>query len=265
MTTPTDQTHGTLALRVKRRVFTLVPARGRLPLRVWWMRLTRTLEPEVHEITRFVPPGGTALDIGANHGVYSYFMVRHFDRVVAYEPQPACIETLQSWAGDRVEMRAVALSDHAGESTLSIPVAHGVALTGYARLDDSAAPASGLQLEVPIERLDDQDLSDVRFVKIDVEGHELPVLRGGERLLVRDSPVLLVEIEQRHLGTVRTVGEVVDYVVSLGYRCQFRRGSRWVPFDQFEPDVDQSPRDVGTSRYVSMFLFLPSSAPLAGA
>jgi FkbM family methyltransferase len=248
--------NSTLPLRLKRRAFNAFPAHGRLPLRVWWMRATKTLEPEVREMTRVCDPGGTALDIGANHGVYSYFMVRHFDRVVAFEPQPACGETLRAWAGDRVELRPIALSDRDGTGVLSVPVVDGVAMTGYARLGDAASPGN-LTMDVPVERLDDQGLSGVSFLKIDVEGHELPVLRGGDELLARDRPVLLVEIEQRHLGDQTRVSDVVGHLTSRGYRCFFRLGGSWVEFDQFRPQAHQDEAAVGTRRYVSMFLFMP--------
>jgi FkbM family methyltransferase len=260
MTTLPDQTSGSLALRLKRGAFTVLPRRLRLPVRVGWMRATGSLEPEIAEIARLLPRGGTAVDIGANHGVYSYFLVRHFDRVVAFEPQPACIETLEGWGRDRVEIRPIALSDHAGDSTLSIPVTHGVAMTGYARLGADGEPDDCVRLDVPVERLDDQGLTDVRFIKIDVEGHELEVLRGGERLLRRDRPTLLIEIEQRHLGEGRTVADVVSYLRDLGYGASFRTGeATWADFGVFDAEVHQVPEAVGRPGYVSMFLFRPEA------
>ncbi len=262
MTTLPDQTSGSLPLRVKRAVFDLLPARARLPVRVLWLRAGKSLEPEIADMAHLVPRGGTAVDIGANHGIYSYFMVRHFDTVVAFEPQPACVETLTRWAGARVDVRPVALSDQSGESTLAIPVAHGVAMTGYARLEPGAATDGSDLLQVPIERLDDQDLTDVRLVKIDVEGHELEVLRGGEHLLRRDRPVLLIEIEQRHLGEERTVAEVIEWLRGLGYGAYYRVGdSGWTDVADFDPHQHQDVRAIGTRDYVSMFLFTPDGQP----
>lgn len=259
MTTLPDQTPASLPLRAKRAAFDLLPRRTRLPVRVLWLRAGGHLEPEIADMAHLVPPGGTAVDVGANHGIYSYFMVRHFDTVVAFEPQPACAETLRDWAGPRVDVRTLALSDGAGESTLSIPVVHGVPMTGYARLDRRGAGDGARSLTVPVERLDDQDLHDVRLVKIDVEGHELEVLRGGEELLRRDAPVLLVEIERRHLGPERQVADVVGYLEGLGYDARFRAGgSGWTPFDRFDPDRHQGRAAVGTPDYVSMFLFTPA-------
>ncbi|HKA85284.1 MAG TPA: FkbM family methyltransferase [Acidimicrobiales bacterium] len=223
------------------------------------MRAAGTLEPEARAIATLVPPGGTALDIGANHGVYSYFMVRHFDRVVAFEPQATCVATLRSWARGRVDIRQVALSDHQGGGRLAIPVRSGVPLTGYARLD-SAVDGDSSYLDVPVERLDDQRLRDVRFVKIDVEGHEMAVLRGGERLLDSDRPVLLVEIEQRHLDGGQTIAGVVDYLADRGYGCVFRSGDGWTEFGEFRLESHQDPAQVGRPGYVNMFLFLPDGS-----
>lgn len=47
-------------------------------------------------------------------------------------------------------------------------------------------------------RLDDIIKDDVGFIKIDVEGHELAVLKGATSLINRCRPVLLVECEERH-------------------------------------------------------------------
>jgi FkbM family methyltransferase len=256
MTTTMKNTTASLPLRLKRLAFNLLPSSSRLPLRVAWMRLTGALEPETHFIASLVPPGGTALDIGANHGVYSYFMVRHFDRVVAFEPQPACVDTLRTWAKGRVDVRQVALSDHHGDGQLAIPVKSGVPLTGYARLD-GAVDGPSSHLVVSVERLDDQGLDDVRFIKIDVEGHELSVLRGSETLLRRDRPLLLVEIEQRHLGRGHTIAEIVSYLTDFRYGCFFHFGRAWADFGQFRLDTHQNIDQIGQRGYANMFLFLP--------
>jgi FkbM family methyltransferase len=258
MATTTNAT-ASLPLRLKRLGFNLLPFSWRLPVRVAWMRATGTLEPEARSLSTLTSPSGTALDIGANHGVYSYFMVRHFDRVVAFEPQAECVETLQRWARGRVDVRQVALSDHQGEGKLAVPIKSGVALTGYARLDADVDGASSY-LDVPVERLDDQGLRDVRFMKIDVEGHELSVLRGGEGLLHESRPTLLVEIEQRHLDGDLTIADVVDYLTNRGYNCFFRIGDVWTKFREFRLESHQNTNHVGERGYVNMFLFRPNDS-----
>ncbi|WP_246642623.1 FkbM family methyltransferase [Rhizobium croatiense] len=55
----------------------------------------------------------------------------------------------------------------------------------------------------------------VGFIKIDVEGHELKVLKGAEAILSRDHPNLLIEAEDRHRPNA--VASVIDYLTPFGY------------------------------------------------
>jgi len=103
----------------------------------------------------------------------------------------------------------------------------------------------------------------VDLVKCDVEGHELEVLRGGERTLRRGRPALVLEIEERHRPD-GGVAEVFDYLRSIGYEGRAARHDGLVPLDRFDVERDQlahlragetiahdMPRD-----YVNTFLFV---------
>jgi hypothetical protein len=57
----------------------------------------------------------------------------------------------------------------------------------------------------------------VDWIKIDVEGAELGVLRGGERTLKRYKPNLLVELHEFHRADISL--EVWSYLSALGYSC----------------------------------------------
>jgi hypothetical protein len=81
--------------------------------------------------------------------------------------------------------------------------------------------------------LDAFDLHDVGFVKIDVEGHELAVLRGAETLLSTQHPNLLVEIEEAH-GSAEHMDEVMSFLTNLGYQATFLSKGGWRPFDELD-------------------------------
>ncbi|MGO8126768.1 FkbM family methyltransferase, partial [Rhizobium ruizarguesonis] len=54
------------------------------------------------------------------------------------------------------------------------------------------------EISVPTRRLDSYQFGPLGFIKIDVEGHELKVLKGSQAILNRDHPNLLIEAEDRH-------------------------------------------------------------------
>nr|BFE68204.1 hypothetical protein GCM10020092_015050 [Actinoplanes digitatis] len=113
--------------------------------------------------------------------------------------------------------------------------------------------------------VDELELRDVRFVKLDVEGHEMPALRGAEQTIRRDLPMLMVELEER----IQPVQPVLDLLAGWGYRPYVMPDDRWLPLEGFDlighqraalGRVDQSfARRVirPKPRYVNMVLFRP--------
>ena len=91
----------------------------------------------------------------------------------------------------------------------------------------------------------------IDLIKCDVEGHELEVFRGGEGLLKSQAPILMVEIEQRHLRS-HSVRDVFDYLERLGYRGSFFLKGKRQPIERFDLAVHQ---DRGSGIYVNNFIF----------
>ena len=89
-----------------------------------------------------------------------------------------------SGLGDRITPHAVALSNHNGTGRLRIDKLH----SALAKLIDGADG-----IEVPLKQLDSLDLPPPSVIKIDVEDHEVAVLRGGQRLLTENRPAILFE------------------------------------------------------------------------
>jgi FkbM family methyltransferase len=248
---------GGRAAALKRRAIETVPARWQLPLRYRLASLAGGLEPEMAHLPDMVRPGSVAIDIGANHGLYSYALTRLGVSVQAFEPQPWCAKTIRAWAGDRVEVRQVGLSDTNGTLALRMPVLHGTRFTGYATFGDVDGESEAI--DVPVRRLDDFGFTDVSFVKVDVEGHEAQVLRGGEQMIAACRPTLLVEIEQRHLADGVSIEDVFAQILGYGYRGEYLRDGQWQPLDTFSVERLQRARLAGdgSAPYVNNFLFRP--------
>jgi hypothetical protein len=95
-------------------------------------------------------------------------------------------------------------------------------------------------LSVPTVALDDYftTAERVALLKIDVEGAELAVLRGAERILRSDGPLLVFECENRHLPHGH-VGDIFAILEGLGYEGSFVCRHRLVPISEFDAAVHQ--------------------------
>lgn len=134
-------------------------------------------------LERTIPAGGrTAVDVGANRGVWSNVLSRKFARVVAVEPQPAMHPYLQF--RPKIELQPVALADQIGAGRLA------EAANDSTRQSTKVETNGG---DIPVVTLDSLDLKDVDFVKIDAEGAEGSVLRGGMGTINRWRPKLVIE------------------------------------------------------------------------
>lgn len=201
----------------------LLPIRWRLPLRYRVQRFLGALEPELAILPQLLGtrPQALALDVGANIGIYTYALSREGARVHAFEPQPDCCDVISAWAGagkaaDRVTVHNAGVGEAAGELTLYIPLRNGRPVRTRASFEPGVEPQ--VAQAVQVIALDDLALPPVAFIKVDVEGHELAVLRGAARLLARDRPVLLVEIDRERQAPA-DFAEVIDLLAGHGYGC----------------------------------------------
>ncbi len=148
----------------------------------------------------------TAVDVGGHCGLWSMHLTRRFETVHAFEPvelHRRCFE------------RNVVDNNH-----VLYPCALGAAdgwcsiHTANTSSGDSWVDAGN---EIPIRRLDDFDLHDVDFMKLDCEGYELYALQGAAETLKRCRPVVCVEQKPgraQKFGLKET--EAVDYLRGLG-------------------------------------------------
>lgn len=190
-----------------------------------WMRASlalknHNLEPELWLAPKLLGEGGVAIDVGANAGMYSTQFARYAAAVHAFEPNPLCLRQLARALPGRVTVHACALSDHAGKATLRFdPQNTGIGTIEQAnRLNNNEGIKQIETAEVEIRMLDSFGFTDVGLIKIDAEGHEEAVLRGGGETLARSRPSVLVEIEERHnpggLSRIRVLFERMDYVAT---------------------------------------------------
>jgi FkbM family methyltransferase len=206
-------------------------------------------------LSTVVPRDKIAVDIGANKGAYTYWLSGLCSQVVAFEPNSLLANRLQAASPDNVSVKNFALSDQAGTFTLYTPIRNRLPVDGEASL---RRPLDGdfLEHEVKVGVFDEFELENVGFMKVDVEGLELSVLKGATQFFERERPVLLMEIESRH-SSPDSVREVFDFFTHRGYAGCFLRGKDLVSLEHFNLERDQSLDKLATGGYVNNFFFFP--------
>ncbi len=195
-------------------------------------------EDEIKFLRRLLQPGQQLIDIGANHGVYTLSMARTVGptgRVWAFEPASGTASLLAESIAlngcSQVVLERMALSNTVGSAQLSLndnselnAVVHG-------------QPSAGATETVPLVTLDERmerwAWQHIDFVKIDAEGEEANILKGGARFFNELSPLVQYEIKagsQLHLDLARQFAELgyASYRLVPGLQLL-------VPFDRERP------------------------------
>lgn len=235
--------------------FNLVPFRAYYRLRAYKYMYWRDIEMG---LLRFlVNPHRPSVDVGANLGIFTYFLARFSPRVYAFEPNPIPFAVLSRIKDANVTLQQIAITDQSGDIELVVPRGRKGWTNNGAGLDSSRDGRHAI-LRLPGRRLDDLELGDVGFIKIDVEGHESKVLRGAAATLSRCRPNLFLENEYAHVGS--RAEEVFSLLRDLDYDGFFlddgmlRNLSRF-SFEEFQLKPRRGAR--GAKRYVKNFIFLP--------
>ncbi|HXZ67153.1 MAG TPA: FkbM family methyltransferase [Alphaproteobacteria bacterium] len=213
-------------------------------------------ERELHLVPFLADPSRAAIDIGANKGVWTLYLARHSKHVYAFEPNPKIYRWLARYVRlPNVTTSNIALSDTEGRAELRVPKKARGFSNQHASLSPDNVTANFAAVEVETKPLDAFDLGDIGFIKIDVEGHELAVLRGGRNTIERSKPTLIIEMEERH--TKRRIEDLIAEVESLGYFAlvMTHHGLKSAHLLDFDKEHRNA---VGTKDYVNNFIFLPS-------
>lgn len=245
--TPPHIITSTLGERLK---YALVPSGLYMRYRVAKER--RHGEPEVHLLRYLIDPKKDAIDAGAGKGVYTYLMARLARHVHAFEPNPKMHRLLSRLASGRVTTYPLALSDQSGTAELRVPYGSKGHSNQGASLNAAKVRDSFTPITVQTTRIDDLAITEVGFIKIDVEGFEAAVLAGAAATIARDRPNLLIEIEEQFTGI--PIERSLDLLRRLDYEGLFLLNGDLRSLASFDPERHHRGRVGG---YVFNFIFLP--------
>jgi FkbM family methyltransferase len=194
-------------------------ARNRQFAAVYFERYASGYEPEVAAvIDACLDERGVFYDVGSNWGYFSVLAASRpgfRGKVHAFEPWPDSFRDLCSIVEQLGLASRIACNNFAlGEAPCSATMTAG-SHSGLARIAAGAGKNSTTRVEV--RTLDELALDPPSLIKIDTEGHEENVLRGGARLLEAHRPTVIFE-HRRENDAQWQNAEVLDFLGELGYR-----------------------------------------------
>jgi FkbM family methyltransferase len=203
-------------------------------------------ENEVAAVHRLIRPGAVCLDVGAAYGLYTWLLADlagPTGHVHAFEPQPglAAFLRISRWAlrASNVTVHQLGIDDTPGLGWLARPSRGLLPVPGRAFLGREAGGLGSNRefgrhhaIVTPLTSLDafvaDQSPARLDFVKADIEGAEGRLLSGATHTLRTLRPILLLELENRHLARFNTdIGAIRGRLSELGYVARYFTGSTW--------------------------------------
>lgn len=258
---------------LKQALYPVLNGRGYLfvqaAAKAWDIWTKSGAEPEMELIPFAVKEGDTVLDIGANYGFYSYPLSRAVGSrgsVYAFEPVPFVHETLHQVARilrfKNVTLIPKGCSDETGQVSFTLPIqASGAISGGVAHMGRRNNEREGKWTHFPYEKTDQiqcevvaldgfleafirenpakrgflPELSNLSFIKCDIEGAELLAFRGAKRLISQHCPTVLCEINPWFLeGFGIDLTDLVGFFSSRGYGLYRYEVNRLLPTDARE-------------------------------
>lgn len=174
-------------------------------------------EPQATKyLQRLLRPEWTVVDIGANIGYYALQEAQRVKSVIAIEPTPESYEVLLANIDlneySNIRPHCLAIGDR--EGTIGFKLSRACNWNSVAQDDGD--------IKVPLTTLDKLlDGEKVDFIRMDVEGYEMNILRGMEETLRRRRPRMFIEVHRDKLKDYgHTQQELMEYLASFGYAIE---------------------------------------------
>lgn len=172
-------------------------------------------------IDSMIKTGDTVIDCGANFGYNAVLMGKQIGQLgtlIAFEPQRIIYQQLNGNLILNNIYNAVTINAALGDGSIAATTMRPVDYEAHwVNIGDASVGEGGENVNV--YKLDDIELEKLDFLKIDVQGYELHMLKGAKSHIKKFSPDLFIEIEPHQLVKFNIEEkELVDYIKSFGYK-----------------------------------------------
>lgn len=224
--------------KVKDKVLKLLPKgiQQRIRNKYYEVKISKATEKDEADllvVSKMLKSGQTAIDVGANYGLYTKYLssyVGDSGTVMTFEPIKKTFESLRhnvtALKMHNVKLFNCALSDNKGQANMYIPDYETGGENLYeASLSAHAESTNSESVETAV--LDDLlgKTEVIDFLKIDVEGHEMNVLKGSLSSIERCKPLMLIEINGGIHADNQNSQEILTLLRTFNYAPYKRSGA----------------------------------------
>ena len=163
-----------------------------------------------------------SIDIGSNIGLFSYFFSLKSKKVFSFEPNYLCYKTFLRRKISNCILHKCALSSKPLSKKLYFQKKNlGCGTLEKENIKNWYNKRNNKYdfTTVEVKKLDDYNFKKISLIKIDVEGHELEVLKGSINTIKKNLPSFLVEIEERHKKD--NIKKVLNFFLKMNYKGFF--------------------------------------------
>lgn len=191
-------------------------------------RYFNSFEPEIVNLIQGIMPQGNVYDIGAHFGFYSLLFAELIKngQVYSFEPNPYCLEKLKktielNGLNGLVEISAFGLGEEDQEAEMEVLLDNLARSTCDQELKDHYKIKGNHLVEktkIRIKTLDNVELPSPGLIKIDVEGFEVKVVKGGLKTIGKYLPDLIIEIHGKNQeARQRNASQVLNLLKDFNY------------------------------------------------
>lgn len=224
----------------------------------------RNVEPELVWIKEFLSENAVILDIGANVGTFLYQLENKLahSSIYAFEPNKKLNSRLKRLFPS-MHILPFALSDENTTAEFKVPIIKGKMVASRGTLNTSykeKGEEKSYTEKVEVMKLDDwaakENLKNLNFIKIDVEGNEMKTLLGGKKTIQELKPVLMVEMEQRHHE--KPIWNEISEVESWGFEANYLNRNSFELEKLTEKILIKNTADEkNKTEYINNIIFIP--------
>ena len=196
-------------------------------------------EKDFFHFMKLIEDGGIVLDLGANIGVMSYYLSKKLPNstIFSFEPLSLNMDTLKrikrKFDLNNIREYLMAVGQEKGILEMVMPVINNVPMHGLSHVihEDNKEFNEGIKSEVPVIVLDEfEDIiipgKRITAMKIDVENFEYFVLKGGEKMIAHNQPIIYCELWDNDNRK-----KCIDLLNNLNYSAFILNKKELVPFE----------------------------------